>query len=143
MASMRRKNCQLSWGRSSRGEAEAVFGSRMIDKRAARAGGMPLYKWVGNQVLTSFQNRMLGTGLSEFHSGYRLYSTERPRPGPVRKEHATTFISTPRSSSNSCLKKLRIAELPIPTFYGDEICHVNGMRYAWDVFKATHEGASL
>ncbi|PYL88085.1 MAG: hypothetical protein DMF17_00335, partial [Verrucomicrobia bacterium] len=35
------------------------------------------------------------------------------------------------------LKKLRIAELPIPTFYGDEICHVNGLKYAWDVFKAT------
>ena len=35
------------------------------------------------------------------------------------------------------LGKLRIAELPIPTFYGDEICHVNGMKYAWDVFKST------
>jgi glycosyltransferase involved in cell wall biosynthesis len=58
------------------GDADAVFGSRMIDKRAARAGGMPFYKWIGNQVLTSFQNRMLGTALSEFHSGYRLYSTK-------------------------------------------------------------------
>jgi uncharacterized protein YjbI with pentapeptide repeats len=58
-----------------RGEADAVFGSRMIDKQAARAGGMPAYKWLGNQVLTHFQNAMLGTALSEFHSGYRLYST--------------------------------------------------------------------
>ena len=33
------------------------------------------------------------------------------------------------------MKKLRIGELPIPTYYGDEICHVNGMKYAWDVFK--------
>ena len=48
----------------------------MIDKRAARAGGMPLYKWIGNQILTAFQNRMLGTALSEFHSGYRLYATK-------------------------------------------------------------------
>src|SRR6476660_3273957 len=55
------------------GDADAVFGSRMIDKRAARAGGMPLYKWLGNQVLTAAQNRILGTRLSEFHSGYRLY----------------------------------------------------------------------
>src|ERR1044071_6089273 len=58
------------------GEADAVFGSRMIDRRAARAGGMPLYKWIGNQILTRFQNRLLGTSLSEFHSGYRLYSTK-------------------------------------------------------------------
>src|SRR5205085_1841766 len=35
------------------------------------------------------------------------------------------------------LKKLRIVELPIPTHYGDEVCHVNGLRYAWDVFKST------
>src|SRR5689334_19209499 len=40
------------------GEADAVFGSRMIDKTAARAGGMPAYKWLGNQVLTRFQNRL-------------------------------------------------------------------------------------
>ena len=56
-------------------EADAVFGSRMIDKKAARRGGMPAYKWIGNQILTQFQNRMLATALSEFHSGYRLYST--------------------------------------------------------------------
>src|SRR5205823_5474091 len=54
-----------------RGEADAVFGSRMIEKRDALKGGMPLYKWFGNQVLTRFQNFMLGSKLSEFHSGYR------------------------------------------------------------------------
>src|SRR5881392_3088737 len=48
-----------------RGEGDAVFGSRMIDKCAARQGGMPLYKWIGNQILTSFQNFMLQTRLSE------------------------------------------------------------------------------
>src|SRR5712691_6117089 len=58
-----------------RAEADGVLGSRMIDKRAARLGGMPFYKWIGNQILTGFQNFVLGTRLSEFHSGYRLYST--------------------------------------------------------------------
>jgi glycosyltransferase involved in cell wall biosynthesis len=53
-------------------EADAVFGSRMIDKKAARKGGMPAYKWIGNQILTAFQNRMLRTALSECDSGYRL-----------------------------------------------------------------------
>ncbi len=51
------------------GKVDAVLGSRMIDKRAARRGGMPFYKWIGNQILTAFQNLVLGTRLSEFHSG--------------------------------------------------------------------------
>lgn len=119
-----------------RGEADAVFGSRMIDKRAARAGGMPAYKWIGNQVLTCFQNTMLGTELSEFHSGYRLYSTAALAQVPFEK-NTNDFHFDTEIIIQFVLRKLRIAELPIPTFYGDEICHVNGMKYAWDVFKAT------
>ena len=119
-----------------RGEAEAVFGSRMIDKRAARAGGMPAYKWIGNQVLTRFQNAMLGTQLSEFHTGYRLYSTAALARIPFEK-NTNDFHFDTEIIIQFVLKKLRIAELPIPTFYGDEICHVNGMKYAWDVFKTT------
>src|SRR3977135_3045658 len=69
----------------TRDETDAVFGSRMIDKRAARQGGMPAYKCIGNQVLTAFQNRMLGTKLSEFHPGYRLYSTAALTQIPFEK----------------------------------------------------------
>src|SRR6185503_11044158 len=54
--------------------ADAVFGSRMMVPGAALKGGMPLYKYFGNRVLTTVQNRLLGTRLSEFHSGYRIYS---------------------------------------------------------------------
>ncbi len=119
-----------------RREADAVFGSRMIDKRAARAGGMPLYKWLGNQILTRFQNRMLDTDLSEFHSGYRLYSTRALSQIPFEK-NTNDFHFDTEIIIQFVLKKLRIVELPIPTYYGDEICHVNGLRYAWDVFRAT------
>src|SRR3954463_14810864 len=118
------------------GEADAVFGSRMIDKQAARAGGMPAYKWIGNQILTAFQNRMLRTVLSEFHSGYRLYSTAALAQVPFEK-NTNDFHFDTEIIIQFILRKLDIAELPIPTFYGDEICHVNGMRYAWDVVKAT------
>ena len=118
------------------GEADAVFGSRMIDRRAARQGGMPLYKWIGNQILTGFQNRFTGTNLSEFHSGYRLYSTAALAQIPFEK-NTNDFHFDTEIIIQLVLRKLRIAELPIPTFYGDEICHVNGMRYAWDVCKAT------
>src|SRR5881275_3176371 len=117
-----------------RGEADAVFGSRMIDKRAARNGGMPLYKWIGNQILTGFQNRMLWTELSEFHSGYRLYSTAALAQIPFEK-NTNDFHFDTEIIIQLVLKKFRISELPIPTYYGDEICHVNGLKYAWDVFK--------
>src|SRR5205814_713909 len=73
-ASMRRKKLPELLAPLVRDEADAVFGSRMIDKEAARTGGMPNYKWIGNQILTTFQNWMLQTNLSEFHSGYRLYA---------------------------------------------------------------------
>jgi len=117
-----------------RGEAEAVFGSRMIDKHAARQGGMPAYKWIGNQILTAFQNWMLKTKLSEFHSGYRLYATSALAQIPFEK-NTNDFHFDTEIIIQFVLKKLRIAELPIPTYYGDEICHVNGMKYAWNVFK--------
>jgi glycosyltransferase involved in cell wall biosynthesis len=117
-----------------RDEADAVFGSRMINKQDALKGGMPLYKWVGNQVLTTFQNRMLGSTLSEFHSGYRLYSTKALARIPFERNsndfHFDTDIIVQLHFAG-----LRIAEIPIPTFYGDEICHVNGLKYAWDICK--------
>src|SRR3977135_2691563 len=119
-----------------RGEADAVLGSRMIDKRAARRGGMPFYKWIGNQILTAFQNRLLGTQLSEFHSGYRLYSTKALAQIPFEK-NTNDFHFDSEIIIQFVLKKLRLFELPIPTFYGDEICSVNGFRYAWNIFKTT------
>ena len=117
-----------------KGEADAVFGSRMIDKKAARKGGMPAYKWIGNQILTAFQNRMLRTALSEFHSGYRLYSTSALAQIPFEK-NTNDFHFDTEIIVQLVMKKLRIAELPIPTYYGDEICHVNGLKYALDVFR--------
>ncbi len=122
-----------------RGEADAIFGSRMLDKRAALRGGMPLYKWIGNQILTAFQNRMLGTALSEFHSGYRLYATSALTQIPFEK-NTNDFHFDTEIIIQFVLKKLRIVELPIPTFYGDEICRVNGLKYAWQIVRSTIKG---
>lgn len=54
------------------GERDVMLGSRMRDG-GALAGGMPLYKYVGNRLLTAFQNRCLGLDLTEYHTGYRAY----------------------------------------------------------------------
>src|SRR5215207_2764978 len=60
-----------------RDEADAVFGSRMMpDHGGPLKGGMPLYKFVGNKILTFFENKMLNMHLTEFHSGYRAYSLD-------------------------------------------------------------------
>ena len=79
---------------------------------------------------------MLGTKLSEFHTGYRLYSTAALAQIPFEK-NTNDFHFDTEIIIQFILKKLRIVELAIPTFYGDEVCHVHGMRYAWDVFKST------
>ena len=117
-----------------RGECEAVFGSRMMGKGAARRGGMPLYKRWGNRILTSAENRMLGAELTEFHSGYRAYSVKALKELPLRFNHDGFDFDTQIIVQLLNAGK-RIREIPIPTYYGDEICYVNGMRYAKDVIK--------
>jgi 2-polyprenyl-3-methyl-5-hydroxy-6-metoxy-1,4-benzoquinol methylase len=115
----------------ARGECDAVFGSRMMVKGQARKGGMPLYKYVGNRILTRFENRMLGTSLSEFHSGYRAYNVKALAALDLDKNsdgfHFDTQIIIQLVDAGR-----RIVEIPIPTYYGDEICSVNGMQYARD-----------
>jgi SAM-dependent methyltransferase len=97
---------------------------------------MPLYKYVGNQILTGIQNRLLHSSLSEFHSGYRLYSTDALRRIPFDR-NSNDFHFDTEIIIQLFRARARVKELPIPTYYGDEICHVNGMRYAANVIKAT------
>ncbi|MEN8141962.1 MAG: bifunctional glycosyltransferase/class I SAM-dependent methyltransferase [Thermodesulfobacteriota bacterium] len=118
-----------------RNEADAVFGSRMMIKGAARKGGMPLYKFAGNKILTFLENRMLGASLSEFHSGYRAYAVEALRRIPFQHNSPDFHFDT-EIIIQLLLAGQRIHETPIPTYYGDEICHVNGIKYAWDVLVA-------
>ncbi len=110
-------------------QADMVFGSRMAETGKALKGGMPLYKYVGNKILTYLQNKMSGLKLSEYHSGYRLYSLAALKQIPFQSFtnnwHFDTQIILSLAERN-----FRIVERPIPTYYGDEICHVNGIPYA-------------
>lgn len=115
---------------------DAVFGSRMLNRRDALKGGMPFYKFLGNQILTTAQNFLLSSNLSEFHTGYRAYSVSTIKKLPLELNtddfHFDTEIIVQLLFSDAY-----VIELPIPTFYGDEICHVNGINYAWHVLKAS------
>lgn len=114
------------------GEADAVFGSRMMIKGGARAGGMPLYKLVGNRILTTFQNKLVGLDLTEWHSGYRAYRVDALKDVDLASYtndfDFDTEIILGLHAAGKC-----IVEVPIPTYYGDEICYVNGLAYAKNV----------
>jgi len=117
-------------------EADAVFGSRMLVKGDARKGGMPIYRYYGNKLLTWFQNRLLGTRLSEFHSGYRAYSVKTLKEIPF-KRNSNAFHFDTQITIQLFLARKRIKEIAIPTYYGDEIYRVNAINYAWNVLKAS------
>ena len=114
---------------------DVVFASRMMKKRAALKGGMPIYKFFGNQILTTFENFILGTKLYEFHSGYRMYSTNILKKLPINMNTNEFHFDTEIIIQCRHLG-VPIKEVPIQTFYGDEECNVDGFRYAWDVVKA-------
>lgn len=121
------------------GEADVVLGSRMMTKYGgALKGGMPFYKYMGNRILSVFQNRKLKMNLTEFHSGYRAYSVQGLSKlnlvNTTDDFHFDTQIIIKAHHNN-----LRIIEIPIPTYYGDEICYVNGMKYARNIFSTTNE----
>ncbi len=121
-----------------RGEADAVFGSRMMkDFGGPLKGGMPFYKYLGNRALTMFENRALGLNLTEFHSGYRAYNLHA-----LAQINLDTLTNDFHFDTEIIIKlhhqNFRIKEVPIPTFYGDEICYVNGMKYAKAIVRAVN-----
>ncbi len=118
------------------GEADAVFGSRMMHKAQALKGRMPLYKWFANQVLTALQNWILGASLSEFHCGFRAYSV------PVLALLPFGYNSNYFDFDTDIIIQLldtgkRIKEIPISTHYGTEISRVNGFKYGWLILRST------
>jgi glycosyltransferase involved in cell wall biosynthesis len=115
---------------------DVVMGSRMINKKLALKGGMPLYKFVGNIILTKIQNFLLGTRFAEFHTGYRIYSINSLKKIPFHFNTKDFHFDT-EILIQLVMTENKIKEISIPTFYGDEICHVNGIKYAFNVLRMT------
>lgn len=116
------------------GVADMVMGSRMMVPGAARAGNMPFYKYFGNRVLTWIENALSGARLTEFHSGYRAYSVHALRTIPLESMTWNWHFDT-QIILEFMRQGYRIAEVPIPTYYGDEICRVNGVPYAMNCIR--------
>lgn len=120
------------------GDFDVMLGSRMKVKSDALRGGMPLYKWVGNQILTWSENVLLKQKLSEYHTGFRAYKVDVLQQIPFK------FNSKYYDFDTDIIIQIadnhyRIGEIPIPTKYGDEICRVNGMKYAKMIMKSCVE----
>ena len=117
------------------GDADVVIGSRMINRRDALQGGMPKYKFVANIFLTWAENLLSGLSMSEFHSGYRGYRTRFLRQVPLWDNsdewHFDTHILFQAKQAGATIR-----ELPIPTRYGDEVCHVNGIAYGLNCLQS-------
>ena len=118
------------------GRADVVFGSRMITQGGARKGGMPLYKYVGNKILTYLQNRLAKVSLTEWHSGYRAYSVSALRKVNFLK-NSDYFDFDSQIILQMIGARQRITEIEIPTFYGDEISRVNGIKYGLKILIHT------
>ena len=98
------------------GEADCVLGSRMLQKGGASAGGMPIYKQIGNRVLTWIENTVLGQHLSEYHTGYRAYSRRLLMSIPFI-ENSNNFVFDTEIIVQLVVAGFRIKEIPIPTRY--------------------------
>ena len=101
------------------GRADLVLGSRLAEPGAALAGGMPRYKYVANRFLTAVENRVLGTGLSELHSGYRAYSRDLLMSIPFLR-NALDFSFDSEVLLQAAHFGFRIDEVPARTIYFDD-----------------------
>lgn len=119
-----------------KGEADMVFGSRMAG--LPLKGGMPLHRYLGNKFLTAVENLVLDWNLSEYHSGFRVFSCAALRKIPFHlcsdDYHFDTEILVQFK-----LRGLRVAERPIPTHYGSERSYVNVWRYGADILYVMGE----
>ncbi|MPM90155.1 hypothetical protein SDC9_137272 [bioreactor metagenome] len=111
-----------------------VFGSRILG-RGARKGGMPLYKYIFNRLLTLAENLIIGQKLSEYHTGYRAFSAD-----VLRKinYHANSddFVFDNQMIAQIFMARFEIAEITCPTKYFDEASSINfrrSMKYGFGV----------
>ena len=118
-------------GSIQRGEADVLLGSRMMVPGAAR-GGHAATSGSGTACSRSSRTGCSGTELSEYHSGYRAYRIDALQSVPLERNSDDFDFDTQILIQLHHAGK-RVVEIPIPTFYGDEISRVNGLRYARQV----------
>jgi glycosyltransferase involved in cell wall biosynthesis len=108
------------------GEFDVVLASRILGVGALK-GGMPIYKYVMNRVLTFFQNMLLGYKISEYHTGYRAFSAKVLRELPLM-ENSDDFVFDNQMLAQAVYFGYRIGEVSCPTKYFPEASSINFRR---------------
>jgi glycosyltransferase involved in cell wall biosynthesis len=123
------------------GQADIVLGSRLMEPGMALAGGMPRYKYAANRALTAIENRVLGTSLSEMHTGYRAYSRDLLINVPFLR-NALDFSFDSEVLMQAVHFGYRLAEVPAQTRYFDDASSVGlrpavvyGLKTLWAAFR--------
>jgi glycosyltransferase involved in cell wall biosynthesis len=108
------------------GVYDVVLGSRIIGGTALH-GGMPVYKYIANRLLTAFENLFLGIKLSEYHTGYRAFSREVLTRLPLR-ENSDDFVFDNQMLAQCVHFGYRIGEVSCPTKYFEDASSINFRR---------------
>jgi glycosyltransferase involved in cell wall biosynthesis len=119
---------------------EVVFGSRILG-RGALKGGMPVYKYIANRVLTFIQNILLSQKLSEYHTGYRAFSAKVLKSIDYNA-NSDDFIFDNQMIAQICYAGFEIAEITCPTKYFDDASSINfrrSVKYGMGVVKTSVE----
>jgi glycosyltransferase involved in cell wall biosynthesis len=115
----------MAWLAAS-GEFDVILGSRILG-RGALAGGMPVYKYVSNRVLTALENILLGVKLSEYHTGYRAFTRRVLETLPLQ-EGSDDFVFDNQMLAQAAAFGFRIGEISCPTKYFPEASSINFRR---------------
>jgi|TARA_B100001094_G_C18190726_1_gene806996 glycosyltransferase involved in cell wall biosynthesis len=103
-----------------------VLGSRILGK-GALIGGMPIYKYVANRILTLFQNILMNQKLSEYHTGFRAFSADVLN-GIKYNENSDDFIFDNQMLAQIMYKGYEIGEITCPTKYFEDASSINFQR---------------
>lgn len=114
------------------GRFDIVLGSRIRSRQEALAGGMPLYKYLGNRFLTVLENIILGLNLSEYHTGFRVFSRQVLKKLPFQR-FSNDFVFDQEILISAVSAGFKISEMPVPVRYFPEASSIN-------FFRSVHYG---
>jgi glycosyltransferase involved in cell wall biosynthesis len=120
------------------GHYDVVLGSRILGGDALK-GGMPLYKYIANRVLTFIENLILGIKLSEYHTGYRAFSREVLKTLPL-EENSDDFVFDNEMLTQAVYFGFKIGEISCPTKYFEDASSINfarGVKYGLGVLSTS------
>jgi len=117
---------------------DVVLGSRILGGEALK-GGMPFYKYAANRLLTFLENLVLGVKLSEYHTGYRAFSSKVLKTLPL-SENSDDFVFDNEMLAQTAYFGFRIGEVSCPTRYFEDASSINfrrSVKYGLGVLKTT------